>query len=468
MSDYNYDYEEKILQGAKLSHSNRAMIIISALLYFLILLETIRVSIDFNSLREASVDYTACSQEAELIHEGSDYLTSQVRYYVVTLEEPYMNAYFTEKNVTRRRDTALEALQKRHPNDDIYLSLRSALDNSNLLMEKEFYAMRLICEAQGLSPESLHAELQQIQLSEEDLALSPNDQIEKARQLVFNSDYQKSKSIIDTQISYFLNNILTNINGNQIESITALRSSLSQQRVYISLLFVLNLFTFLAISLLILRPLNIFVQCIKEDRLLELTGAYEFKYLAVTYNNIYKINAFNKALLRQKAEQDPLTGLINRGAFEQLIRTKEDISSPVALLLIDVDNFKNINDTFGHEVGDFILKKLAGLLTSTFRSSDYPARIGGDEFAVLMDNITWENRDAIREKISLINDTLQNPEDALPPISISVGVAFSDAGYRDSLYKNADSALYLTKKLGRCGCEFFPDDSEPQPNTPNE
>ena len=127
---------------------------------------------------------------------------------------------------------------------------------------------------------------------------------------------------------------------------------------------------------------------------------------------------------------------------------------PLAFLIIDVDKFKLVNDNFGHEVGDLVLKKVAKLLQESFRATDYPARIGGDEFAVILTDMTVEMQPVIEGKIQKMNEILMNPEDGLPQVSLSVGGAFSEKGFTEDLYKRADVALYEVKEHGRCGCRF--------------
>ena len=187
---------------------------------------------------------------------------------------------------------------------------------------------------------------------------------------------------------------------------------------------------------------------------MEITGSYEFKYLALTYNDIYELNAANEEMLRYRAEHDPMTGIMNRGAFENLKKLMEVKAIPLAFLIIDVDKFKLVNDNFGHEVGDLVLKKVAKLLQESFRATDYPARIGGDEFAVILTDMTVEMQPVIEGKIQKMNEILMNPEDGLPQVSLSVGGAFSEKGFTEDLYKRADVALYEVKEHGRCGCRF--------------
>lgn len=127
-----------------------------------------------------------------------------------------------------------------------------------------------------------------------------------------------------------------------------------------------------------------------------------------------------------------------------------------------MDKFKTINDTYGHETGDRALKKVADLLTKTFRTTDFPARIGGDEFAVIMTRIDETAKDIIAKKSEQINEILLKGENGLPQISLSIGIAFSEQGFDEGLYKRADQTLYKVKEAGRCGYAFYEEPTSSQ------
>ncbi len=129
-----------------------------------------------------------------------------------------------------------------------------------------------------------------------------------------------------------------------------------------------------------------------------------------------------------------------------------------ALLIVDVDNFKGINDTFGHVSGDMVLAQLAGELKSIFRKNDIVGRIGGDEFFVLMKNygqraiITGKAKEILTKfnrKYTRDSSTVQ--------LSASVGIAIYDerSSSFDSLYRNADIALYQAKNAGKNTYRYF-------------
>ncbi|MER2056753.1 MAG: GGDEF domain-containing protein [Clostridia bacterium] len=169
-------------------------------------------------------------------------------------------------------------------------------------------------------------------------------------------------------------------------------------------------------------------------------------------------NAYKKSIenLSFKASHDELTGVYNRAGYD-LIKSSLDLDS-TAMLLFDADQFKYINDRFGHEIGDRVLIKIAEALKRNFRSDDYICRIGGDEFVVFMVHATSNLRKLITRKVVSINRTLADEQDDLPPITLSAGVSCQTAGEDpEEMFRQADIALYYVKDHGRDGCCFYSD-----------
>lgn len=169
-------------------------------------------------------------------------------------------------------------------------------------------------------------------------------------------------------------------------------------------------------------------------------------------------------------EHDPLTHVLNRTGFNRLSEQYKAMHMPIGFLMIDIDYFKQYNDTYGHETGDRILIKVAHALSDFFRTSDYVFRMGGDEFAMFLPGCLPKKGAAItKNKIRHINHNLSHPKDHLPPVTISVGMAVSPDGYHDDLYTCADAALYEAKREGRGRCMLAPypdcDCSEKPKNT---
>lgn len=449
--------KQKHIRGVRIRTINGVMIFLACVLYILVIYATLQVSLRYNELIAATKDYIACEKNAALVREGSDYLTEEVRMYCVTSDLQYVDAYLKEVNVTKRRETALNELGQFSFSQKAGEYLEAALYNSNKLISRELYAMKLVSSANAYGKNELPEEVDSIRLTAEDSGLSQEEMLLKAQDMVFNEAYQEAKGEIMDDIGQFLDDIVAETGQRQSSSADSLQSMIAQQRAYISALFVLNILVFIMNIILVMRPLKLYINSIKEGKLMEIAGSYEFRYLALTYNDIFEINTANQELLRHKAEHDPLTGISNRGSFDQLRELLKATSNPVALLLIDVDEFKKINDGFGHNVGDQVLKKVARLLQEQFRSNDYPARIGGDEFAVIMTDVTSGLRDVIINKLVSISTELKNPRDGLPKVTLSVGIAFSPAGMDEGLYKKSDKALYYVKEHGRDGYKFYVD-----------
>ncbi len=447
--------KKKQVRGIRISTVNMIMIFISCALYVLLITATVRVSDRYKDVHSSMDDYIAFEENEALLTDGSAYLTEQVRLYTVTLEPQYMEAYFTEANVTKRRETALEELKTSHEGNKAYEYLAEALGHSNDLMNDEIYAMRLISEAQGYPEDRLPEEVQAVPLNDGDQNMSQEEMIRKAREIVFGTSYQEVKTRISESVNSSVESIHEMTHQQMLGDAEELESTMAIQRRLISILFVETIATFLLIIMLIIKPLRVYVNCIKEEKMMEITGSYEFKYLALTYNDIFEIKNANEAMLRYRAEHDPLTGIVNRGGFEQLKNMFRVKDVALGLLIVDVDKFKLVNDGYGHEVGDQVLKKVAAFLKDGFRATDYPARIGGDEFAVILTSMSEEMQGAVERKIAEMNDRLMHPNDGLPQVSLSVGGAFSENGFTDDLYQKADAALYAVKENGRCGCRFY-------------
>lgn len=151
--------------------------------------------------------------------------------------------------------------------------------------------------------------------------------------------------------------------------------------------------------------------------------------------------------LRRCSTRDALTGLYNRAFFEEeLRRLDRGRSFPVTLILCDLDGLKVVNDMLGHEQGDELLRRAARVIASCVRGSDVVARVGGDEFAVILPQTDRKTAEEVAERINeaVEKDNMQHPD---LPLSISVGVAMAkDASRRLwEVYKEADDAMYVNK-----------------------
>ena len=409
-------------------------------------------------LRSATQDYISCENAAHKLQEGSDILTKQVRLATATGDSKYIDAYFEEANVTKSREAALDDLSSLDGSEDAIVALQNALSASVDLMQTEYYAMRLVEESIGSEPSSWPAELKNIKLSEADAALSPSDKLTKAQQMVIGLDYENTKDIISTDVNSSISMLTEMVNERQNHAANIFSRVFIMIIACILVFSVMMLLVCLLMRFWIVKPLTTYSSNIQNDAKLSVNGANELQALAKTYNRLYDENEERQKLIQHQAEHDPLTDLLNRGSFDRIFDLYTKENSNFALILIDVDVFKTVNDTYGHAVGDVVLKKVAHLLTVTFRTIDYVCRIGGDEFAIIMVEMTSDLSYTITEKIDEINRQLAIAEENIPAVSLSVGVAFTDRkNPGNSQFTDADVALYYTKEHGKCGCSFYGD-----------
>lgn len=162
------------------------------------------------------------------------------------------------------------------------------------------------------------------------------------------------------------------------------------------------------------------------------------------------------ALLQQKlgaahldAQTDPLTGLLNRRGLGLALGALEAQRRPFSVLAVDIDHFKRVNDTHGHDVGDLVLQKLAAVLRGESRPSDLLCRNGGEEFLVVLPGTSSEAAAAIAERLRAQIEAAEMPHGGA--ITVSLGVSHWPTEHRavDEVLKRADQALYQAKKTGR-------------------
>jgi diguanylate cyclase (GGDEF)-like protein len=161
-------------------------------------------------------------------------------------------------------------------------------------------------------------------------------------------------------------------------------------------------------------------------------------------------------MLSSMATTDWLTKLPNRrqfdDVFEQMLSQADRFEEPLSLALIDVDNFKEINDTHGHSAGDEVLRQIGAFLKDAVRRSDAPARLGGDEFAILLYHTEEQQAEIlVRQLLKKVKAHLFSFDGKTIPVTISAGIAeySSSTDSKQSLYFAADKALYTAKHRGR-------------------
>jgi diguanylate cyclase (GGDEF)-like protein/PAS domain S-box-containing protein len=216
-----------------------------------------------------------------------------------------------------------------------------------------------------------------------------------------------------------------------------------------------------------------------EVRLVAKHGSISWAYIQATslhskegkllgfLGSVSDISELKKAQIQMEnlAFYDPLTGLANRRLFKnrlaKSVKSAQRTDSSIALLFLDLDQFKRINDTLGHDIGDALLKEIARRLNNNVRENDTVCRIGGDEFTILLIDVNNTNDVRIvAEKIllSLARPFMLNGQEIISTVSIGITMTPEDSIEPNTLMKNADLAMYRAKELGRNNFQFFSED----------
>lgn len=288
------------------------------------------------------------------------------------------------------------------------------------------------------------------------------------------------------------------------ERLESQKFSLVTREAFIILMIAIG--EFLALSFIIIRPVGIITQSL-DDNIDEngqitgdipLTSRDEFGHLAEQFNQLRsqlnvanlalqskvevadnQLLETNKQLVKQSEElklinkqfkelsiTDPLTGLYNRRHFEDLMETEIAMSirygDTNSLMILDIDYFKKVNDTYGHQGGDIVLKEVAELLRKSMRKTDILCRIGGEEFVAFCKRSSRETAKEVADKLRTAVAKHQfDLGDEKIYITTSIGIATipdeMETGNKEELFKRADVALYYCKRNGRNMTQHYGD-----------
>jgi diguanylate cyclase (GGDEF)-like protein len=204
------------------------------------------------------------------------------------------------------------------------------------------------------------------------------------------------------------------------------------------------------------------------------TGVLAMVYLGVSFHayvdrsmSYFKRMRDYNNQLQDLASHDPLTRVFNAGAYyracDQQIHASQRSNQPFAVLFIDLDHFKSINDTYGHAVGDDVLRTVAQTLRTTVRRSDIVGRIGGEEFSVFLPNTQLHGAQQLAETLRVAIESIHIEVDGVRlKITASIGVAAKrfDQETMQAIQQHADQAMYEAKRSGRNRVSTFGSDDE--------
>ncbi len=422
------------IRGINLGLLSISLTVVISLVFIAVFVSTVKLK---NGLRKTETlveELLICEESTREIKETSSYLAEQTRLFIIRKDKDYADNVLREINETKTIENAFKKLSNVIKKDSTaFEHLNIAQEQTQDLIDTELYTINLCYSSFTESAEK------------------------EARDIVFNTEFLNLKNRICSNCNFIVTKIENQLQDYVNKSSSSLLKEFNITMFSIFVLLISSVLFVAALFGLVIIPIKQYLVSIKKDEKLKLKGSAEFKYLAATYNEIYEIKARNEKRLLMNAEYDALTGILNRRAFNEICTSSEKQQQNIALLLIDIDDFKKVNDTFGHISGDKALRIVAGLLNETFRKDDYVARIGGDEFAAILIDFKPEGISIILKKLNEINEKLSNLKEEFNPMSISCGISVSCKGYSQELYNQADKALYFVKNHGKKNsCVYSP------------
>ncbi len=394
----------------------------------------------------------ACNNASKVFQQQSDELTLHVNNYVETDSTDALLAYFAIID-NQSREHEIEIAEKY---DVDCTTLKQALALSDALAEWEIHAFALMAAARG-TIRTAPVQVQEYTLPLKERQLPDDEKKALAEQIVHGQEYYGYKNKIYEKLNDFETSVMERTEERLMVETESISSLLHVQNVFE----IVEELVIICLALLLYRQVTVvlrkYIRSISRDEAITPGGTSELRYLAAVINQYVALQSQRQKELRTIAELDALTQIPNRRALEDFMRRmfqRGDMHG--ALMLLDVDDFKRINDNYGHDLGDAALQNLVAQIHECIRADDFFARFGGDEFVIWMDGIHLGDVEAIKEKIQEVNHRTVLVANMTMRISVSAGVTFCRYGdaYKDAL-RRVDTALYEMKRTGKHGCAVY-------------
>ena len=274
--------------GISIQNTNLVMTVAAIIISILLIWATFVTGSQYLELQARTDQYIQWQKDASALQAGSDYLTEQARCFAETGESVYLDNYFEEAHVTRRREAAVARIHEYLGDAPAYQALVAAMEESLALMDREYYSMRLKIDACGYDIKAYPEEIRTVELSEKDAALSSEGKDALARAKVFDQEYRRKKETISAAVHKCLDSLESEFGSQQTLMTDRLNGLIRIQRILIAVSIVITLLTLLLVLLLIVRPLHQSVHSIQEDKTFPVEGAKELRFVAETYNTMYR------------------------------------------------------------------------------------------------------------------------------------------------------------------------------------
>ena len=431
-----------------------SMLLVIIVVLFILLGSMPQTQESFQRVEDVTGEFVRFQNSAFALKNDIGTLSDRAKTFVVTHDPEEAVTYFNEMQMSQLRRNNPSETENTITDEKAQRRFQAANELAERIMHEQSYAMRLILEADGRPLDTYPVPLQEIMLSETDSALTPEAKEQRARNIVFGPAYSAMLAEINVQLEQYNRSVTDDILARQAANEAQLKVSISRRQSFIFRIMAVLLISMTFILVLIFRPVSSLAADVRYGQAAKGRGISEIQYLADSFNHFRRRMDDVNLKLSYKASHDSLTGLYNRNAYDEFRQSSS--KKEMALIIIDVDFFKEINDTYGYEMGDRLLTRVAQVISQSFRESDRVCRIGGNEFSIFMQGINSSRADIVHKKVAQTARALAMPDGDIPAITVSAGVAFSDqVEKREDLFRAADYALYRIKLNGRNGCGFY-------------
>ena len=275
--------------GISIHVTHIAMVVLAVVMIALLIFSAYKTSSVFDTLNKATGNYIARQDAAHDVMEASDYLTEMVQRFTLDGDPQYMNNYFEEAFTSRRRENAVVSMAENDAEQGLIEQVQNALNESNNLMYTEYYAMRLVVDAQGIRdfPDTLKG----VELKPADEELDPEGKMDLARSLVMGPEYYSHKAVIRNNLNASLSTLDKLMANTRKETTGQLNKELSVIRTLTMVVAVLLLIMLALTTWLGTVPLAKAEKSLRAGKYVPVTGAKEFRHLAGAYNALKKAQA---------------------------------------------------------------------------------------------------------------------------------------------------------------------------------
>lgn len=404
-----------------------------------------------------------CEVESRRLREASDYLTNEIRSFVLSSDTEALEAYWNEVDTVKRRDKAVSTLKRMKLTEEEQELVEGAKQESDNLMNEELHAMRLIAENLPAALE-LPEEVREAQLSHKELELSEEQRIKAALDIVFGKAYTESKNVINEKLNNF-SALLVERKQREVQNVHGETRWVLKAEHFLNLsfclLFIIYIFLYYRKVIVPLGRYNEGIEQISRGKAgaLPITGPSEMRRFGENFNKVFGEWREQKRKLEELSRIDFLTKLPNRAALEDRMNTIcNNLPSSFALLKIDVDALRRFNDEYGHLTGDNILILVSKAIIKAVGQKGMTIRLSGEEFLAVFENVSRAEVevfcDAILNAVHQVDCRKAGIPNNSAYVTASIGVTLwerrtgAEFSLNTLLYQ-AELAMMFSKKNGK-------------------